>query len=448
MALTAACGARWTDTQRAEAAAIERGPAREAQPGGEAPDTTAGAGAETLLSDGGAVDGPRAAVGSGVEPGSAFGLTDAPSAKPCAARSTAPGVTDEELSIGAIETVSGGGGPLGASHLAAVRAYVAYRNAQGGVCGRQLKLLDADDGLDSGRNRALTIELDPKVIGFVGGNAGGGNGGAGVIKERNIPIVGISASELLDEAPSYFSVSPRTTRGVPTPKFRYLASQGVTKAAVVYISAGPSTAEAKRQISLIEAVGIDVVLDLPVPLSTLSWDSTARSVASSGADYLQLIAADSQSAAMARAMADARYQLKSAEYVTAYGSIFARSAGPAAEGAVSWIFALPDEDGGVVPEHALFLRWMGKVAPSASRDTFAASGWSGTEALVEAIEALPGPITREALLTQLRNTGRFDAHGFTTAVELGKKIPSDCSIAMTYQQGKWRRLTPATGFLC
>ncbi len=61
---------------------------------------------------------------------------------------------------------------LGASAVGAVRAYVAYRNSIGGVCGRQIVLKTADDGADNGQFRALATEFSSQALGFVGNNAG------------------------------------------------------------------------------------------------------------------------------------------------------------------------------------------------------------------------------------------------------------------------------------
>ena len=68
--------------------------------------------------------------------------------------------------------------------------------------------------------------------------------------------------------------------------------------------------------------------------------------------------------------------------------------------------------------------------------------------MVDALAALPGPITREALLAQLRATTTYDAGGFLGPIQLGPKLNNGCLIAMIVEGGAWRRLAPAEGFLC
>ncbi|HET7720700.1 MAG TPA: ABC transporter substrate-binding protein, partial [Acidimicrobiales bacterium] len=155
-----------------------------------------------------------------------------------------------------------------------------------------------------------------------------------------------------------------------------------------------------------------------------------------------------QSASMARAMADAGADLLFEEYVTAYGPAFLDLAGSASEGAVSWIRSLPNEEAGSNAEQDLFLEWMAQTAPDAQPDTFAADSWVAAKAMVEALEALPGPITRDAVLAQLRSLTSFDAGGMFGTIDLGGKRNNGCLIAMRVQGGAWTRIAPGQGFLC
>ena len=152
---------------------------------------------------------------------------------------------------------------------------------------------------------------------------------------------------------------------------------------------------------------------------------------------------------MARSLAGAGYHLKYADYIVAYGSNFIDLAGPAAaEGSTSWIDSLPVEDGGVVPEQATYLTWMRRTAPGAALDPFAALGWAGMKAMLDIIDAVPGPLTCDGLLTQIAATHAYDAGGLIGPIDLGARQNKGCLVAMIVRGGKWERLTPASGFLC
>lgn len=447
---TAACGARWSDEERAAVFARSQGTGTGPTAAGDdgtadASDTTVpdAAGAGT----GGATGGTG---GSGGTDGGTGGTGGAVAgARPCAAPSDAPGVTDDTVTLGTISTVSGPVPGLGESSEAAVRAYVAYRNASGGVCGRQIALKTADDGFDNSRYRAAITDLSSQVLGIAGGLASGDGGGVDVIQAENIPVVATATADSAQALPQMFDINPPFADvHAVIGKYQYLWDQGVRTAALVYIDNAIVKSQVAQQRAQMEAVGIRVVLDRPVPLSTLSYDTHARAVANSKADYLFYPAAGNLNAAMARSMHDTGYKLKFGEYLTAYGSNFIELAGEAAEGNVAFSRALPAEEAAGNREATAFLEWMGRIAPGLPTDPFAADAWAAAKAFIDNLDALPGPISREALIAQLRSVGTYDADGFFGPIQLGAKLSNGCVIGMRVVSGKWERFTPERGFLC
>lgn len=463
---TSACGARWDEAQREEVLASRTGSGLAAGPDGGAgtgtasrtrTTTTAGgggaAGGGATVDGGGTAAGPTEGAAGGGEagPGGGGGAAAEGGAKPCAAPSDAPGVTDSSITLGSISTLSGAVPGLGASSEGAARAYVAYRNATGGVCGRELVLKTADDGMDNARHRSIVTEMSEQALGIIGGLAGGDAGSAETVTQLGIPVVSVAISKPFDDSPVTYNVNPYFADvNQPLPKFEYYHSQGVRKAAIAYTAVDQTRSEINlRQKPQMIAAGIQVVAEIEVPLSTLSYDSAARQVANSGADYLFFLADGSISASMARSMYDTGYDgLKFAEYLTSYGSKFPELAGPGAEGAVSTIRTAPNEDGGSSQEQAAFLEWFGRIAPDQPADTFAADSWAASKAFIDNLEALPGPITREALLAQLGAVGDYDAGGLLGPIQLGPQASKGCVVLMQWRSGKWNRLTPDQGFLC
>ena len=449
--LVAGCGARWSDEERAAVFARGSGAATGSEGDGDGT-----GGTEAVGVPGGA--GPTATVAGGEGGGTtggatATGGTSGPAGptgpRPCAAPSKAPGVSDDTITVGSISTLSGPVPGLGESSQRAAQAYVAYLNAKGGACGRKVELKTADDGYETSRNRAIMTEFDKKVLGVVGGLAAGDGGGVDVVRQTAIPVVSIPTSGVFNALPTVFDTNPPYANvHAPTAKTRYLHEQGVRTAAYVYADVAQAHEQIEEQQAQVEATGIRIALDLAVPLATLSWDSAARAVANSKADYLFFLHDAGADAAMARAMDQTGYSPKFEEYLTAYGSNYIERGGAAVEGTTSWIRTLPTEDGGKVAEQATFSEWMDRAAPGIVKDTWASDSWVAVKVFFEALEALPGPITREALVTQLRGIGTYDAGGFLGPIQFGRKLNNGCLIGMVVRDGKWRRLTPASGFLC
>ena len=455
LALTsAACGARWDEDQKAAVLARTQGGGASAA-GDAALADEAGAGTSDAVgqaaggtASGGAAGGTGSGGGGGGGTGRA--ATSASGPRPCDAKSDAPGVTDKQITLGTISTESGPIPGLGSSALAAAQAYIGYRNSTGGVCGRQLVLRTADDGADNGRHRAAVNDMATKTLGLVGGVGGGDAGSGEAVVSLGMPVVTVAISDPYQDAATVFDINPplANPKGV-IGKYRYLLDAGAKTVALVYPATDQTRAEMQNKHKpLMEAAGIKIVLEHEFPLSTLSFDSSARAVANSKADYMFFLSEVGQSAGMAKSMHGSGYKLKFQEYIT-YDEKFIDLAGEAAaEGVTAWIRNLPNQEPDSNPEQKAFLQWMDRTAPGVPADTFAAESWAGAKAFLDALVALPGPITRPALLAQLRATETFDAGGFLGAIQLGKKKSNGCQVAMIVQGGKWKRLTPAKGFLC
>ena len=78
-----------------------------------------------------------------------------------------PGVTDTEIVIGITTPLSGPAAAWSATALGA-EAWAKHVNAQGGVNGRQIKVLMRDDGYNPGRSVANVNELKDQVFALVG----------------------------------------------------------------------------------------------------------------------------------------------------------------------------------------------------------------------------------------------------------------------------------------
>ena len=162
------------------------------------------------------------------------------------------------------------------------------------------------------------------------------------------------------------------------------------------------------------------------------------------------LAEASGNANFARSLKETGYKPKFVEYfVYGYGSNFIQLAGDAAEGAAAWIRGLPVEDGpSANAELGNYIDWMDQVAPNDRKDLFAADGWASAKVFFDAMAAIPGPITREALIAQLNKVDSYDAGGMFGRIQFAKERSNGCVVGMVVKGGKWTRLAPTSGFLC
>jgi ABC-type branched-subunit amino acid transport system substrate-binding protein len=96
-----------------------------------------------------------------------------------------------------------------------------------------------------------------------------------------------------------------------------------------------------------------------------------------------------------------------------------------------------------------YVEWMERVAPGEDKDLFSIDSYVATKAFIEALEALPGPISRDAVVQQLESVQSYDAGGMFAPITLGQERSQGCFMAMIVRNGAWERFAPAGGgYLC
>ena len=186
------------------------------------------------------------------------------------------GVSDKQVLVGQFAAISGPAAQLGQRMQVGIAAYFAAVNAQGGVHGRQLKLVTRDDGYEPVKAAAAVKALinEDKVFALIG-SVGTPTGLAAVpvLTEAKVPLVGMfTGAQALREPfnrqvfhvrASYFDETERMVQ--------HLTSMGVKKIAVFYQNdaygqaglEGVMRALAKRQLkptatSTVERNSVDV----------------------------------------------------------------------------------------------------------------------------------------------------------------------------------------------
>ena len=127
--------------------------------------------------------------------------------------------------------------------------------------------------------------------------------------------------------------------------------------------------------------------------------------------------------------------------VQCYDQRLITEGGDAVEGQYVWLSFLPFEDKGSNPTLDNFLEY------DAKPDGFGAQAFAAGELLgsvIDGIVAADGPngITRKAILTGLQNTHSFDAGGFIPPVDIGAKKGSVCYAMVQVKDGKFVRVNP------
>lgn len=360
------------------------------------------------------------------------------------------GVTDSEITIANIATITGPIAGFGTTAQNAVKAYVNYVNSQGGICGRTLVLQTADDRLDTATNRSETERLSQVALGFVGGISVVDDGGAGVIEGTDIPDVTLAIGGVRTRLANNFSPNPipPVGNGAVAP-LRYFAGQGVTSAAVIYPNQSDARSSGQAYVHDLTTAGFSTIDEYEVSITETNYVNVAQQIENAGSQLVITTLEVSGMAKLAQAFQQIGYRPQVPFYgAQAYGGQFLTLAGDAAEGTTLAVTFSIFEDAGSVPAMATFLDWYNRTAPGSDPDFFSIMSWAAADMLARAIAATNGNPTRANVLAALQGMTEYDGDGFVAPRNPAAKLVGDCFAVITVQGGAWRRVDPASGFRC
>jgi ABC-type branched-subunit amino acid transport system substrate-binding protein len=367
---------------------------------------------------------------------------------------TDKGVSDTEVQIGNVATISGPVPGLGQTMVNGTKAYVAYANSKGGVCGRKLKLVTGDDRLDTGANRSETARMKDQVFAFVGSWSVVDDGGATVLDGTNIPDVTLAISDRRAGLANNFSPNPikpnAGTNGVVKMMQFFKATYGVTKAGVVWPAQSTAKAKAMSYINDIRAAGLQVVAQSEVAVTQTDYNGVATQLKNAGAELVITALETTGMARLAQACNQQNYHPKVPFWgAQAYGQKFLQQAGSSATGTLIGVAYSVPEDAAHTPSMAAMAQWYARANPGAELDFFAIMGWAATDMFVKALTAAGPQPTRDKVLGVLRGYHDLDADGVLAPhTDPAGKNPSPCFAILGVEGGKWKRVAPASGFTC
>lgn len=364
------------------------------------------------------------------------------------------GITAEEVVVGNISSLSGPVPGLFQGSPNGVEAYFAKVNAEGGVHGRQLRLIGADDALNCNQNTSATKEMVGQVAAFVNNYSVFDGCGAMILAEHpDVANVSPGVDDRVGELSTHVSPSP-TPHGSRLGGFLYYQDTfGVETVGTLY-QAGAAEMAWHEQKAAMESIGYTIGYERALTPTESNFTADIVRMRDAGVDFLYLNAMPVNN--VVQVLQQARQQDWRPTLITsgvAYDSKFFDLLGDpaAAEGLhFDHPFALfLGEDGDSNPAVADFLEWMEKVHPEFRPDLFAMYGWVAAQLLVEGLEAAGENPTRQGLLDALQGIGSFDAGGMLAEVNVGEDEPAECMVVGRVEDGAYVRVLPeGEGFVC
>jgi ABC-type branched-subunit amino acid transport system substrate-binding protein len=456
----AACGSRTTQAQKLEALGSGRN-------GG------AGAGNENLTGTEGGNTGTDSGVAAGATGGPTAGAVTGGAAnnKTGGAAtnvakggfsgdnggSTDVGVTGNSITVSNVSILTGPVPGLFAGAFNGTDAFFQYQNSQGGVYGRQLKVLPRDDQFDCGQNKTLTESDIPKVFAFVGSFSLFDNCGAQPLGANpGVPDVHNALSVDAAHLANNFSPQPLRT-GAATGPFLYFKAKQPAAIGASGSLVGDVQAAKDSWVGIkgtMESLGYKFVYDELYSPTQTDFTADIVRMRQAGVKTLVLVAADVKG--IARIAQQAKQQNFHPDLTILGASAYDPQLIPlgTADALEGMHVYLPTamylgEDRAANKEVDLFLTWLKKTHPSANADLFTVYGWASARMFVQALQAAGPQAKRATLIAALKNIHQFDSNGILQAGDPAGKTPGACYVIADIKGGKFVRAPDsASGFRC
>jgi ABC-type branched-subunit amino acid transport system substrate-binding protein len=351
--------------------------------------------------------------------------TAAKSATAVGCRQLDPGVSAHEIRVGAIYPTSGPDGAFFEAAGKGMAARIAVENAAGGIGGRHLTLVSADDGDGQLANltAARTLVDTDHVFGVIETTISG-DGSGDYLHSQGIPVTGWGITtawgKYLNMFGYRYSTSPKPGGEPVTQTAAFIRAHGGHRVAVLGEGQVASVNVADQVAATVPALGLQLAYKSDnLPIGNKDWAPVVGAIKASGADALFLGTALADSTGLLEAAAAAGLQFAVVILPEGYDARVAAVAPSALDRAyfvIDWRpFELP------VPVDDTFRQALKQVDPAEYPGQLAMVGWLSADVFIRGLkEAGPTCPTRQAFITNLRLVTDYTADGLLPPTNFGQ----------------------------
>lgn len=327
----------------------------------------------------------------------------------------APGVTDDEITVGVLYPDSGAMSAQYTGYRSGVEARMAEQNAAGGVGGRRITTIWRDDESSPGVNLRAAKDLVTAGAFAILEHTAYSEQSAPWLDQQHIPVVGVADQPLWADHPNMFTYTYVADDAEATTTLgQFVQSRGGTRAALIITSATRASllyAESARRS--LAAAGIPVVFEEPI--DGITMPEVVGRIVRTGADTLvaatsldiyigALITAAEQGHPFGTAVSPAGYDMR----------VLASGLRQALAGTYTPLPFTALERG--LPAHRDYLSAMTRHAPEIQPPSqqSAVNGWISADLFLRGLRTQGHCPTRDSYIRGLRAVTDYDAGGLLT----------------------------------
>ncbi|KPM52383.1 branched-chain amino acid ABC transporter substrate-binding protein [Frankia sp. CcI49] len=330
---------------------------------------------------------------------------------------TAPGVTDDQISLGVLVPDSGPAAEGFTNSLAGVEARLGAVNAAGGVNGRKVVYQWRDDKGSATGNDLGARELVERqqVFGLVELSVAA-SASAAYLAGQGVPVTGLANEPVWSTMPNMFAFTYVTGAAVDT-QGRFVSSQGGTRAVILQpaLSAGMTETGQKYEASM-KAAGVRVVDIVNFTSGVDTPTAVAKRVVSAKADTIISLISPENLIGVLNLLRQAGRAPKVVLSTNGYGRELLQNFGAQAAGITMPLVYRPLELGG--PATEAYLDAMTRYAPQVTHPENDASvlAYIATDIYLEGLRLAGACPNRQGFIGRLRAVNSYDAGGLISPI--------------------------------
>lgn len=362
--------------------------------------------------------------------------------------------TKEPIRLGGIFDITGGTGDVGAPYAEGVKDYIKYINAQGGVNGRQINLIDIDYAyqIPKALEAYKKLTTQDKVVAILGWGTGDTEAMVPLITKDKIPFMSASYSEHLLELSTHpynfliaQSYSDQLRMVLKWIKDNWKDTSRKPRVAFIYNDTGFGLSPIADGEKYAAEIGVELVDKVNVPLTALDATSQLTNMQKKNPDFAII-----QETAMATAtvLKDAKRLKIPTKFIGlnwAFDEKVIKLAGEAAEGYMGVVpFAFASDDLPALKPLKEATAAAGKKWEDRTQKYI--QGWATAMVMVEGLRRAGDDLTGEGIKKALEGLQNFDTGGLSAPVSFSSTSHRGSTQAKLYEI-KGGKFVPLTGWM-
>jgi branched-chain amino acid transport system substrate-binding protein len=333
---------------------------------------------------------------------------------------SSPGVSSSTIKVGLLTSFTG---PLAATFSTVATGFearIALQNAEGGIDGRKIQIVDGDDqGSATAALSAAKTLVEQDGVFAVAGLGTYVFAAASYLQQQNIPVVGYS----IDGGPEWAEPYTNTVAvlGSPNPKDpapvawgSFLKSHGATSVAAVGAAAPSAQVIAKNIVASSKAAGLKApYLNITIPLTqTAGFDSVVQAIKASGADAVTMSQGTAADLGLLSAIQQAGLKLKVILVLPPVPSVSINNAQVKTELANTWSgWPVLPPIGNTASNQVITNALKTYENQTTLPDQNELAAWASADAIIKGLQMAGKNPTRTAFLTDLKAMTNYNGGG-------------------------------------